>query len=46
MEEIVLTEEQEIQNNFNNASMEELVGEAIIVNNINEENIEEVEDGD
>lgn len=45
MEEIILTEE-EIQNNFNEASMKELLGEAIIENNINEENIVEVEDGD
>lgn len=45
MEEIILTEE-ELQDNFNEASMEELLGEAIIENNINEENIVEVEDGD
>ena len=45
MEEIIITEE-ELQDNFNEASMEELLGEAIIENNINEENIEEVEDGD
>jgi hypothetical protein len=45
MEEIILTEK-EIQNNFNESSMEELLGEAIIENNVNEESIEEVEDGD
>lgn len=45
MEEIILTEE-ELQDNFNEASMKELLGEAIIENNVNEENIEEVEDGD
>lgn len=45
MEEIILKEE-ELQDNFNEASMEELLGEAIIENNINEENIEEVENGD
>jgi hypothetical protein len=44
MEEIILTEE-ELQDNFNEASMKELLGEAIIENNINEENIVEVEDG-
>ena len=45
MEEIILNEE-ELQDNFNESSMKELVGEAIIENNINEENIEEVENGD
>ena len=45
MEEIILTKE-ELQDNFNEASMEELLGEVIIENNVNEENIEEVEDGD
>lgn len=45
MEEIILTEE-ELQDNFNEASMEELLGDAIIENNVNEENIEEAENGD
>lgn len=38
--------DENIQTTFNEASMEELVGDAIIENNVNEENIEEVEDGD
>lgn len=37
-------EKKEIQTTFNEASMEELVGDAIIENNVNEENIDEVED--
>lgn len=45
MKEIILTEE-ELQDNFNEASMEELLGEAIIENNVNEENIEEEKNGD
>ena len=45
MEEIILNEE-ELQDNFNESSMEELIGDAIIENNINEENIEEEENGD
>lgn len=36
----------EFQTTFNNETMESLIGEAIIENNINEENIEEEEDGD
>ena len=39
-------EEVILQDVFNEASMEELVGEAIIKNAVNEENIEEEEDGD
>lgn len=33
-----------LQTTFNEVNMEELVGEVIIENNVNEENIEEVED--
>ena len=36
----------ELQTTFNEISMEELLGDAIIENSINEENIEEEEDGD
>lgn len=36
----------EFQTTFNKETMEDLIGEAIIENNINEENIEEEEDGD
>lgn len=46
MEEIILEENVELQDTFNEASMEELLGEAVIENNINEENIEEEEYGD
>lgn len=46
MEEIILEENVELQDTFNEASMEELLGEAVIENSINEENIEEEEDGD
>lgn len=35
-----------LQTTFNKASMEDLAGESIIENNINEENIEEEEDED
>ena len=45
MEREILKEEIELQDTFNEASMEELLGEAIVKNNINEENIEEEEDG-
>lgn len=37
---------EELQTIVNEVSMEELVGDAIIENNINEENIEEEENGD
>lgn len=37
-------EKKEVQTTFNESSMEELVGDAIIENNVNEENIDEVED--
>ena len=36
----------EFQTTFNNSSMEDLIGDAIIENNVNQDNIEEVEDGD
>lgn len=46
MEEIILEENVELQDTFNEASMEELLGEAVIENSINEENIGEEEDAD
>lgn len=45
MEEKIL-EKVTLQDTFNEASMEELLGEAIIENNVNEESIEEAENGD
>lgn len=44
MEEIL--EVVKLQTVVNKASMEDLIGDAVIENNINEENIEEEEDGD
>lgn len=46
MEEIILEENVELQDTVNETSMKELLGEAVIENSINEENIEEEEDGD
>lgn len=46
MEETILKENVELQDTVSKASMEELLGEAVIENSINEENIREVEDGD
>ena len=36
----------EIQTTFNEANMEDLLGDATIENNVNEDNIKEVENGD
>ena len=36
----------EFQTTFNESSMEDLIGEATIKNNVNEDNIEEIENAD
>lgn len=46
MEETILKENVELQDTVSKVGMEELLGEAVIENSINEENIGEVEDGD
>lgn len=46
MEKIILEENVELQDTVSKVDMEELIGEAVIENSINEENIEEEEDGD
>lgn len=46
MEKIILEENVELQDTVSKVGMEELLGEAVIENSINEENIGEEEDGD